>query len=288
MTKKMDAQDVTERFILNFKFKACEREILKTIYEIRIISTDDLTDILGRERSYVQTSLSRLYTNGFLYRIKLTKDQGAASNGAVYWMLDRGGALFIAGAYGLTLKTINWNVRNNMIKFEKLAHAIKIGECVAWLNKAARSVGHEVESSYCDLHLRYEFTAEDEKKYVVPDLYLTYRDDKGNRYQYFFEIDMGTMPITGARSKTNVVVNKVPKYEMFFKSKEFKENFEVRPRIVFLTTNKTRAGSILEGIKNIRSTKLEFLITTFDIFKGNPLIKCLKSTNIDGVTNLFT
>ena len=125
------------------------------------------------------------------------------------------------------------------------------------------------------------------KKYIVPDLYVTYKDDVGNRYQYFFEIDMGTMPITGARSKTNVVVNKVPKYEQFFRSKEFKDNFEVRPRIVFLTTNKTRANSILEGIKNTRKTNLEFLITTFDMFKENTLKKCLKSTNIEGVTNLF-
>ena len=104
MAKKIEAQDVTERFILNFGFRACEREILKVIYEIRIVSTEDLANILGRERKYVQNALARLYSNGFLYKLKLTKEQGAFSNGLVYWMLDRGGAFIYSWSIWIDFK----------------------------------------------------------------------------------------------------------------------------------------------------------------------------------------
>lgn len=279
--------DVTERFILEFKFSTTQKEAIRLIYEMRIISTANIAKVLNKNESFVGTELVKLYRNGFLHRIFGTEAARIGDGSkCAYWMLDRGGALYIAGAYEISMKSLNWDIRSNLIAYEKLKHAIKISEVRTQLTIIAREQGENVLEAYCDRHLYYEFTADDKKNSIYPDLFIKY--NKENKlYQYFFEIDMGTMCVTGPKSRTSVVVNKIPKYEAFGASKEWKNYFEVYPRIVFLTNTKSRAKKMLEAIKETRSSNLEFLVTTFEAFEVEALGNIFLTTNKDSPTNLF-
>ncbi|WP_027633416.1 replication-relaxation family protein [Clostridium hydrogeniformans] len=284
--KRVDSKEITDRFILDFKFTTVQEEAIKLIYEMRILSTSQISDILDRSIKYVRNQLLDLYKNGFLYRSFNTEGVGQGSKEA-YWMLDRGGALFIAGAYGISVKKLNWDIRDNLIKFEKLAHSMKISDVRTALEKAAHKSGHKINTCLCDRHLYYEFINGEDKYILRPDLFLTYND--GNKiYQYFFEIDMGTMTITGPRNRTSVVISKIPKYESFMSSREWEKYFDVYPRIIFLTTTKSRALYMAEAVKNIQKTNLEILFSTFEVFEKDPLGESygyLKS--IGGTTSIF-
>ncbi|MFT8349208.1 replication-relaxation family protein [Clostridium saccharoperbutylacetonicum] len=278
-------EDVTERFIMEYKFTICQREAIKLIYQMRIMSTTNIAKVFDKNEEFVRNELVKLYRNGFLHRI-LSNDNGSVGYSA-YWMLDRGGALYIAGAYQVSLKKINWDVRSNLIAYEKLSHAIKISDVMTQLTIAAREKGHSVEDAYCDRHLYYKFTTADNKKSAIyPDLAINYNDGT-KLYQFFFEIDRGTMAIMGPKNKNSVVINKVPRYEEFCLSQEWKNYFEVFPRIVFLTNTKSRAKKMLEAIQSTRESKLEFLVSTFEAFEMGTLEEIFLSTNKEKAINLF-
>lgn len=280
----VDLKDINERFILEFKFTPIQKEAIKLVYEMRILSTSQLTQILNKNIKYVRDQLLILYKNKFLYR--MTNSVIGEGTKESYWMLDVAGALFIAGAYGIKVKQLNWDIRDNLIKFEKLSHALKISEIRTILEVNAREKGHKIESCFCDRHLYYEFNQEDKNCVLRPDMFLIYND--GSKiYQYFFEIDMGTMTITGPRNRTSVVISKIPKYENFKSSGGWKEYFDVYPRIVFLTTTKSRALYMADSIKKTQTTNQEVLISTFNFFEQDPLGDIFKVVNDGSETNMF-
>lgn len=283
--QRIDPKEINERFILDFHFTTFQKEAIRLIYEMRILSTSQIAKILVRDISYVRNQLLTLYKNGFLYRTFHTESIGNGSKEA-YWMLERGGALFIAGAYEVSVKSLNWDIRDNLIKFEKLAHSLKISDVRTRMEEIAQQKGHKIECCYCDRHLYYEFTHEDKKYVLRPDLFLVYNDGQ-KLYKYFFEIDMGTMTITGPRNRTSVVVSKVPKYENFRVNKEWEQYFDVYPRIIFLTTNKNRALYMADSIKKTQQTKLDFLVSTFDFFDQDPLGDIYKKALDGTLTNMF-
>lgn len=281
---RIDPQSIDERFILNFRLNSFEQKVIKLIYEMRLLSTSQIVDITNLNRKYVREHLLRLYKNGFLYRRYKSLNVGENTK-EVYWMLDRGGALFLAGAYGMSIKTLNWSLRDNLIAFEKLEHSLKISDVRTTLELAARERNHKIENCLCDRHLYFEFKYEDRKGILRPDLFFTYNDGE-KLYQYFFEIDMGTMAINGPKTRTSNIVSKVPKYEGYLISKAWEENFEVFPRVIFLTTHKKRAIYMMDAVKENQQTKLEFLFSTFDFFKLDPLGSIYKK-NGEEITSLF-
>lgn len=283
--KRIDPKGVDESFILSFKFTTFQKEVIKMIYEMRVLSTSQIVTIFSKNANYVRSQLLQLYKNAFLFRIFQPESIGNGSKEA-YWMLDRGGAMFIAGAYGISMKKLNWDVRDNLIGFEKLAHAIQISEVRTRFECAAKEEGAHIETSFCDRHLYYEFMDGDKKMAVSPDLFITY--NSGDKlYQFFFEIDRGTMAVTGPRSRRSVVISKVPKYEKFCASDEWKPYFEVYPRIIFLTTTKQRAKYMADAIKKSRETDLEFLVSTFEYFNEDPLGEIFIKVSDSTATNLF-
>lgn len=282
---RVDPKNIDERFILDFKLTSFHQEVLKLIYEMRVLSTNHIAAIKGLTAEYVRKQLAVLYKNGFVYRRYEQQGIGEGRK-ETYWMLERGGALFIAGSYGISIKRLNWDIRSNLINFEKLTHSLKISEIRAIIEAAARSKGHKIESCFCDRHLNYEFKSNDIKYTLKPDLYFIYNDGK-KRYQYFFEIDMGTMTINGPQSRSSVFTSKIPRYEQFRQGSEWKNYFDVYPRVIFLTNTKSRALFMAQSVKEVQETNLEFLVSTFEYFEENPLGEIYKRVLDDSVTNIF-
>lgn len=283
--ERIDPMTIDERFILNFKFSSFQREVIKLIYEMRVLSTSQIAVIRGITAEYVRKQLAVLYMNGFVYK-RLEQQNIGEGRKETFWMLDRGGALFIAGSYGMSVKRLNWDIRSNLINFENLSHSLKISEVRTSLEAAARSKGHKIESCFCDRHLNYEFKNNDVKYSLKPDLYFIYNDGQ-KKYQYFFEIDMGTMAINGPQSRSSVFTSKIPRYETFRRVNEWKNYFDVYPRVIFLTNTKSRALYMAQSVREVKETNLEFLVSTFDFFNENPLGYIYKRVSDDSVTNMF-
>lgn len=285
LKERMDPKLVDERFILDYKFSSFQREVMKLIYEMRVLSTAQIAVIKDITTDYARKELYKLYMNGFIYR-RLEQQNIGEGRKETFWMLDRGGALFIAGSYGMSVKRLNWDIRSNLINFENLSHSLKISEVRTILEAAARFKGHRIESCFCDRHLNYEFKKNDIKYCLKPDLYFIYNDGK-KKYQYFFEIDMGTMAINGPQSRSSVFTSKIPRYENFRTVDEWKNYFDVYPRIIFLTNTKSRALFMAKSVREVQETNLEFLVSTFDFFNDNPLGDIYKKVSDDSITNLF-
>ncbi len=286
--RDIKTEDITEEYVLNFKLSAFQKWTMKFIYEIRIASTEQIASVMGVSYSYARGELSKLYKGAFLW--KTVKDEvsfGVGKN-EMYWMLDYAGAMYIAGANDMKLKDLNWNMRDNLIALDKLKHSLKITEVFTTLDRAAKENNHKIEGGLCDRHLFYKFSIQQDTKPIIlrPDLQVLYIKD--NRiYTYFFEIDMGTMAINGPAYRTSNVASKVPKYEAFKQSGEWREYFDVFPRVIFLTTTKTRAQYMADSIsKIVEKNNVEFLFSTFEFLEADALGRIFKK--LDGeVTDLF-
>lgn len=283
--ERIDPRAIDERFIADFKFSASQKEMLKLIYEMRVLSTSQIATIQDLTAEHVRKQLLILYNNGFVYKRNDSQIIGEGRK-ETYWMLDRGGALFIAGAYGISIKKLNWDIRSNLIEFDKLKHSLKISEIRTILEAAAKSQGHKIENCFCDRHLFYEFMQDDKKYILRPDLFLTYNDGK-KIYQYFFEIDMGTMSVNGPSSRSSVFTSKIPRYEGFRQSTEWSKFFDVFPRTIFLTNTKSRALFIADSVRKVQKTNLEFLVSTFEFFELDTLGNIYKKVTNDEETSMF-
>lgn len=266
--ERVDPATIDEKYILSMSFSTFQKEAIKLVYEMRILSLTQISKILNVTSKYASMQLAQLYKAGFLYKAMKEDLEFGKGTKEYYWMLDRGGAMFIAGAYDVPMKQINWDLRDNLIAFDKLKHSMKITEVRVQITEFARSRGHKIESAICDRHLYYEFKKDDKDITVRPDLLISYNDGT-NIYQFFFEIDMGTMAVNGPAYRTSNVTSKIPKYEGFKSSGAWKEYFDVFPRVIFLTTTKNRALFMAESIKKAQETNQEFLISTFEFFEKN-------------------
>ncbi len=271
--ERIDSSEIDEAFVVKFPFTDLQRKIIEVVYYMRAIKTSQLMDIIGTSSyAYMCKQLLKLYLNGFIdRRFPKTEDNQKGSNEAFY-MLDEAGAIYISGALDIPLKDVKWKLRDNLIKPEKLEHTFAICSVRAMLEKEARLLKHKVIHCLGDRHIHTSFEYEGERYEFRPDMYIKYSDGK-YRYEFLFEIDMGTMSIVGNSVKTNSVDRKVPYYEYFKLSEIYKHFYEVFPRVIVITTSTDRAARLAKAIKAKQKTKVEFLFTTFDLWRENSVLK---------------
>lgn len=271
--ERIDPKLVNEEFVVRFPFNDMQRKIIEVVYYMRAVKTSQIKDILGASSyAYLCKQLLKLYLNGFIdRRFPRTEENQRGSNEA-YYMLDEGGAIYISGALDIPLKSVKWKLRDNLIKTEKLEHTFAISEVRAILEKEARLLNHKVLHCVGDKHLHTTFTYEGQRYEFRPDMYVKYSDGK-YRYEFLFEIDMGTMSVVGNSPKTNSVDRKVIFYEYYKLSELYKHTYEVFPRVIVITTSTDRARRLANATKEKQKTKVEFLFTTFDLWRENSIQK---------------
>ncbi|WP_081627976.1 replication-relaxation family protein [Caldisalinibacter kiritimatiensis] len=204
------------------------------------------------------------------------KNQKGTNEG--YYLLDDAGAIFISGYYELPMKDVKWNKRDNLIKPEKLQHTFKICDVRSSLEKDARKKGHKIINCVSDRHLYFPFKHEENSFVLRPDMYFNYITER-KQYTYFVEIDLGTMAMTENSFKTNSFDNKVYYYENFKLSEAYKEYLEAFPRILVITTTTNRAEKLAQAVKEKQKTKVEFLFTSFALWKEYPTGPIFLKTN---------
>lgn len=282
---RIDPKEINDEFVVNFPLSPFQKKALSIIYHMRAVTTSQLLRMTGNNYDYAVEKMLQLHLNGFVLRKFPRREIGQGGSNEAYYLLDKAGAIFIAGSQGVGLKDVKWELRDNLIDFDKLTHTLQISEVRAILEQESKKNNHIIESCLSDRHLFMNFSYEEKSYYLRPDMFLIY-NDKFNLHTYLCEIDMGTMAVNGFSHKTSSFVDKIPAYEALRLSGQYKKYFDVYPRILVFTTTKNRALQMAEAVNERLQTKAEFLFTTFDFFKDNALGKIFKKANGE-VTSIF-
>lgn len=266
--ERIATESINEDFVIDFPLTTFQKLAMEVIYQMRTVTTKQLAEITGYSIPHVREYMLKLHLNRFVYRMFPPKDLTQPGSKEAYYLLDEAGSIYIAGAYSMGMKELKWQKRDNLVKYDTLNHTFRVSETRAKLEIEARNKGHKIMSCWSDRHLYFRFNFEQNQYYIRPDLYFIYEDDK-HQYSYFVEVDMGTENVRAFSKKTASFDAKIPVYESFKLSGEYKKAFEVFPRILVLTTTAARAKQLCEAVKDKQKTKVEFLFSTFAFWDEN-------------------
>ncbi|MDT8718250.1 replication-relaxation family protein [Clostridium sp. 19966] len=266
--ERIAQEDINEEFVIEFPLTQFQKKAIEVIYSMRAVGLRQLAEITGYTLSHVRPQMLQLHLNRFVYRRFPTKDTTEPGSKEAFFLLDEAGAIYVSGAYEIASKEVRWNKRDNLVKYETLNHTLRVSETRAKLEIECRDKKHKIVNCWSDRHLYFNYTFEEKKNYIKPDMYFIY-ETEDTRYNYFVEVDMGTEAIRGFSKKSNSFDLKVPSYEHFKLSGDYKINFERFPRVLVLTNSTARAKKLLEAVKEKQKTKVEFLFTTFDFWDEN-------------------
>lgn len=266
--ERIENEIINEDFVINFPLTTFQRTAMEVIYAMRAVTTSQLVEITGYSLVHVRKQMLMLHLNRFVYRQFPTKDLTQPGSKEAYYLLDEAGAIYISGAYGINMKELKWNKRDNLVKYDTLNHTFRVSETRAKIETEARLKGHRIINCWSDRHLYFKFNFEQNQYYIRPDLYFIYEDEE-HQYNYFVEVDMGTENVRAFSKKTISFDAKVPVYENFKLSGEYKKYIEVFPRILVLTTTANRAKLLCQAVREKQKTKAEFLFSTFALWDEN-------------------
>lgn len=286
--ERLDAGSVDEEFVVNFPLSLFQRKAIETIYQMRVATTSQIQKITGYSYDYICNQLLKLHLNRFLIRKFPNKNIGQPGSCEGYFMLDTAGAIYISGIMDVPVKDVKWSIRDNLIAYEKLNHALKITELRSALEKEIREKKTEdlkFLECWSDRHLAIKFSYEEKPYYLRPDIFISI-EKAGAQYSFLAEVDRGTMAMSRFSSKTNAFEDKVPVYEYLKLSEAFKDISDIFPKILVFTTTADRAQKLMNVVRKKQKTKAEFLFTSFDFFEENPLGKIFIKTD-GSVTNLI-
>lgn len=273
--ERIDPSKVNVEFVVNFPLSKFQKMAIELVYNMRALKTGQIVDILGYNKRYALRELLILDINRFLFRKFPSRQQEERGSKEGYYLLDEAGAIFVSGYLELPMKEVNWSKRDNLVSYEKLSHTFKICDVRAALEKDVRKKekkekkGHKIVNCVSDRHLYFPFKYEDNSFILRPDMFFNYISDK-KQYNYFVEVDLGTMAMTANSPKTKSFDNKVYYYESFKLSEEYRKWLNVFPRILVITTTTDRAEKLMEAVKNKQKTKTEFLFTSLSLWNEYP------------------
>jgi DNA-binding Lrp family transcriptional regulator len=180
-------------------------------------------------------------------------------------ILDSPGAAVVANLLQSNVKELGWRKEINKSTLPFLQHTIEINQFYIWMLRYARLHGHELGSYMVENLTRYEFEYWGKRYIVNPDAYGQYFiGDDG--FHYFLEWDMGTMGV-------NAFQQKQKRYAAYYASDAYKVHFDTFPLVLVVTTSEERVMNLQKCIGETDRTDINWLFTTQDNAKINPLGK---------------
>lgn len=251
-------------FISRYDMTFFKDEIIKLLYDIRVISTNQLLRIYGDRYSarWIRSVLQNLYEHNFVFR-KFTLSNEKGSRDAVYF-LDRIGALYLANEIKTEFKNLKWSPADNAIGPDALKHTIDITEIRTSMEEHSRQYGAELRKFIGERRIgRIKFLKDDNELEFNPDaeIILAYQ---GKLLLYLLEYD------TGSESKS-MIEEKIEKYEAFYSSKEFKEFYPIHPHILIIGSDAARTQRLKMWIDNKRRlTEMNYLFANLGDVSRDP------------------
>jgi len=184
---------------------ANDRQIVRLVYDYRLLSQNQLERLLGRSRSTVQRLLRRLYDHRYLERVFLPISYFGSS--PALYILDRRGIdllqrMGVDNFVGLPSKQMSAMY---------LEHTLATNEFRIAVSLACQRNGWEVETWLTDNEMKADYDrvkipSRKQPVSLIPDSYFSIHVPDRGTTNFFLELDRGTMPIKRFREKLEAYV----------------------------------------------------------------------------------
>jgi hypothetical protein len=264
------------RPISPFKVTARDREIVKSVYQYRFLTSEQITAIIGGSKQGVSRRLNLLFHSGWLDRpraqLLLPDRLYARCNHSMIYALGKVGAKHLSVELDLPVSTVNWTAKNNELKSGFfLEHTLMVAQFMIMVQLACRKakgvefisredvVNRRAEPFFAndkelgfDVHL---FLRKGQQKSftisVVPDAAFGLRfmdKPRGKNESFFFvEIDRATMPVRRVNLLRSSFYKKMFGYHHAWKEDVFEKTFHFRnARVLTVTTSRERIENMIE------------------------------------------
>jgi len=238
-------------------------EILKAVYEFRIVRGDQLQALYFGSQSTASYRLSRLYQHGFLDRHFLPTLGGLASSPALY-TLGKRGVDVLRRVLDCGPKDIRKPPNNQELSPLFLEHLLQINDFRVAVTVAAREQGYTLEMWLDDYQLKAAYdrvviqTPKGRRRSVslIPDGYCVLQVPQG-RACFFLELDRGTM--TRSRFRDKVLA-----YQAYIASGQYEKRYGTRSlRVLTVTSGPRRLENLREEAEQARGGRV-FWFTTLE------------------------
>ena len=129
----------------NFKITPRDIDIIRSVFSLRFLSSEQITAITGGSRQGISRRLNLLFHNGWLDRPKLqlllpTRKLGKTNRPLLY-ALGNKGAEFLSAEMGQPINSIKWTNKNNRLSDGFfMEHSLLIAEIMVAIQLACRKV----------------------------------------------------------------------------------------------------------------------------------------------------
>ncbi len=253
-------------FIAKYNMNTSKAATLKFLYEMRLARTSQIQRHLGISYRATQRLLSELYVANFVFRKFSRVDRGSAEG---IYFLDTMGAFYLAQANSMARKELLWSQRDNAVAPERTDHALSITEIRLALEEAGKSTGAiELIKFHGEKRSgRRRFSVLDGDQEISMDAEIELiLNIQGKKYleTVFLEFDLGFEDIRQIREK-------IMRYENFYCSKEFQEQYQTQPEVVIICTNEIAMRRFSKVILELSAVQNRYFIGLLDELLHDPL-----------------
>jgi Replication-relaxation len=268
-----------------FRLTARDVEIIRAVYEYRCLTAPQVealffTSVLranGPVNTNCQHRLKMLYHSGYLFRDEQPSKLSEGRKPLVYF-LDRKGAEFLGRELGVT---VEWDRGDNDVSYPFLGHLLATNEVRVAVTLSARKHKWDLLTWLDDKTLKGEqmkdkVTIKGDRggrvqAAVVPDSYFRL-DAREDIYNFFLEVDRGTVTGEATQWGRRDWGRKVKAYLEYYKSGMYKKRYQTADmRILTVTTGETRLAHLKE-ITEEAGGKARFWFSTFDRVKQGDIL----------------
>lgn len=181
-----------------------DREIVRLVYDYRILSQQQIAQLVGKSRSTVQQSLVRLYDHQYLDRVFLPVSTLGSS--PTLYILDKRGIEMlqrygVASFTGVPSKDISPFFKEHTLAINQFRIAITLASKRLGWEIAEWRTENELKADYDRVNVRTGIVGKAQHIPIVPDSYFVVRIPGRGISHFCLELDRGTMTLERFKMK---------------------------------------------------------------------------------------
>ena len=254
---------------------AKDRQIIQAVYEHRVLTTDQIQQLLFPNktgRTQCQHRLKLLFHHGYLRRDEQASKDGEEKKPLVYF-LDSRGADLLCEEHKLEPNELDWHPRHNTISSLFLGHLLETNEVRIAIEIAAQQRSITLREWLDDKTLKSKqmkdyvaFRGPEGGTYkaaIVPDGYF-HLETAEYSFRFFLEADRGTVTGQWDRYGRRSWARKVWAYLEYYRSGMYEQRYgSSKGRVLTVTVSERRLAT-LKRITEEAEGRDRFWFTTFD------------------------
>lgn len=244
-----------------FRLEETDVDLLAAHGRHRVLDTDQLARLVGREKRRVLHRLYCLHQHGYIIRpksqIPTPAHMGKGDGRPVLSVLSRKGLVVLAERRGFPGQTFDPAAGKGSLEHERGASEVMLRlelgagpeRELAWWHEMAPAFPEHRDRKGDRFRVRLRFAGQDHALWLRPDRYVTMIDrtkpEEKSRKAFLLEKDRGTMPLERPSLAQSSILRKLLGYSRFYIDRTYAECFGFRGfRVLFVTESKQRCENM--------------------------------------------